>query len=52
MLAVKAGLDVWRHAMATHPITTMIWSFLTAGGIIAMLLVMWLIVLELIRKRY
>lgn len=52
VLAVKAGLDVWRHAMATHPITTMIWSFLTAGGIIAMLLVMWLIVLELIRKRY
>jgi hypothetical protein len=36
--------------MATHPITTMIWSFFTAAGISAMLLVMWLIVLALIRK--
>ena len=50
LLVVKAVLDVWRHAMATHPITTMIWSFFTAAGISAMLLVMWLIVLALIRK--
>lgn len=43
----RAFVNMLRKAMATHPITTMIWSFVTAVAIGITLLAMWLIVIRL-----
>jgi hypothetical protein len=51
VFAIAGPLNVWRQAMADHPVKTMVSSFVVAAGISAMLMAMWLIVLALIRAR-